>query len=307
MDLPRNLRYPFFAYGFFKKGEIAFYSISNYVEESSRDCYSCSCFDKDGIPIISRGKTNKVFGDVIIFNNSEKAYLEIVSKEPGELYDWNEIVTEGGVRVNILMAKHNKVNGASLVDEYRVDWTAKKDSLFCDGMEYLKKRYFSPLLAREYHPYFDIVSEKKSLYTYFELQMGYVFLCTIIERYATLKYRISAERINEKVKCLVEEPFFCNNSEMINSWISNLNIVDVANYRNRSCGINQDLKKIMPMFYQIRHNSVHRGKALFSDYKKLEKAFLVLYAIMANVLSNEFYGNNDKEVLKLMNENIKII
>jgi hypothetical protein len=67
---------PFFAYGMFLKGEIAFPAIAPYTERVTSGVVDGSLEERDGVYLLVLGKRGKVHGDLIEFNERsvEAAY-----------------------------------------------------------------------------------------------------------------------------------------------------------------------------------------------------------------------------------------
>jgi hypothetical protein len=81
---------PFFAYGVFKPGELAFFRIAKYVESCREGKIQGCLLDRDGLPIASRSSTGTIPGYILWFREKDRqnAYDEICDLEPTAQYDW---------------------------------------------------------------------------------------------------------------------------------------------------------------------------------------------------------------------------
>lgn len=292
----RNL--PFFAYGFFKKGELAYNLIKDCVSsEPEADSIKGNLYNKDGIPIFVKNDrySISIVGNVIKFKTS-LGYCEICSIEPKKLYRWDTIITENGVKANILVARNDIVKGAiRYVEGNRFNWKSKDDALFDYGMKYLDKEYFELIVTGTRK------NKENDFYDYFDLQMAYVFLWTIVDRYCTLKYKLSSSKLNKKYEkfsgdCLYSECY----EELLMREIRLPRAINSSSYYSPE---NRDLteaQNFLNNLYTIRNNAVHRGKTLFKDVDLLKKAFLILYGIMHSIFAKEFTGEYDHKKIKAL-------
>lgn len=326
IGLPRDISLPFFAYGFFKKGELAYNLIKDCVDgEPVEDRVRGELYNKDGVPILVRQDRDyfSIGGNIIKFTTSV-GYERVCDIEPGALYKWKEIVTENKVKANALVYKYNdnsnransqsfnKPKGAQLYDsEQNIDWHCKDDPLFKYGMEYLDIEYFSKIIDKTWRndksrfgPLKNYNSElyKEELDKFFDLQMAYVFLWTIIDRYCSLKYSLSSRGLGEKHLMLARSPMFSGCYQFIPTSMILSGVSNSTNHSTPERGYVNVEEKLIKNLYAIRNNAVHRGKALHVDYELLKRAFLTLYAIMHNVFSEEFgKGIDHNKIVELFN------
>ena len=93
---------PFFAYGIFKPGQLAYHIIEDYVIEKEEETINWISFYRDGIPIlVGESKRFKTKGYLLSFNNPE-AYEKINEFKLMLLYFWKEIRIGDGM-VNVLL------------------------------------------------------------------------------------------------------------------------------------------------------------------------------------------------------------
>ena len=326
--LPEHVDYPFFAYGFFKSDELAYYKIKRFVDGKPKIAMVKGLlYEKDGLPIITNKNQDgeygfySIEGELISFNNWEKAYKEICNIEPGQLYCWDIIdvyVDNKERQANILVAKDNllskekEVSGAiklkhpddQIVHDRGIAWRGYRDTLFVKGMEFLETEYFKkPQRLRFIKPCTKEQLER-SLHNLFSLQMAYAFLWTIIERHNTIKYRVNSEKIYKKLEAMAQDTFYREAIDKIEDGfvfnypgIYSNNSGDLSSFNgNPKNSIDGYYKKI-EMYYQVRCNVVHRGKAGLdtTDFPKLRGAFLDMFAIMQYMLRKELKKRFDIE------------
>lgn len=318
VDLPEHVEYPFFAYGFFKSDELAYYKIKRFVDDKPKIAkVKGLLYEKDGLPIITNKNQDEEYGfysiegELISFNNGEKAYKEICRIEPGQLYCWDIIdvcVDNKERQANVLVAKDDllskekEVSGAiklkhmddQIVHDRGIAWRGYRDILFTKGMDYLEKEFFKKLQRLRFK---EVTNNKDDdLYKLFSLQMAYTFLWTIIDRHNTIKYRVNSEKIYKKLEAMAQDTLYREAIDKIEEnfvfnypGIYSNNSGNLSSFKgNPNNSIDGYYKKI-EMYYQVRCNVVHRGKAGLdtTDFPKLRGAFLDMFAIMQYMLRKE--------------------
>ena len=323
IGLPEHDDYPFFAYGFFKSSELAYNKIERFVDGKPQPAnVDGLLYEKDGLPIYTKKLQNEtqrpysIAGELISFRDREgkKAYREIVGIEPGELYRWDviDVCTKRGVNqtANILVAcdsllnEESVVNGAvklkradnQLPGDNGISWHGYRDILFVKGMEFLETEYFKNLQRLRLIKPCTKENLERNLHKLFSLQMAYTFLWTIIDRHNTIKYRINSEKMYKKLKAMAQDAIYREAIDKIEEsfvfnypgiYSNNSGILSSFN-GNQNNPIDGYYKKI-EMYYQVRCNVVHRGKAGLdtTDFPKLRGAFLDMFAIMQYMLRKE--------------------
>lgn len=306
LSVPTNTNLPFFAYGFFKPHELAYNQIKEYCEGPAEEANVYGHFyEKDGAPILRlddrKNKQNKVFGAIIKFARSkqEKAYKRISDMEPSELYRWTTVIVckkEEEVEVNILVyAGDDTVNGtvpgAEPMKGYIADWRCREDPLMGEGMNYLRNRYFHVLVKCQQDVKNGIPRLSENFYeNLFQMQMAYVFLWTIIDRYKSLKYGLDL-KIGEGNRKLADDSYW---QEAIKQVKALLGIKPIYLLEGGISSQGNSLKKnLMGRFYDIRCNAVHRGKVVPKDAMISTKAFLLLYPIMSYIITCDVHHKAD--------------
>lgn len=273
-----NNKLPFFSYGLFKPKQLGYFRIKEYVKNTKIDVFiQGQLKERDGIPIYIENKNTKVKGCIIEFNDGEKAYERINEIEPDAIYDWNEIIVEN-TKVNILKGK--KINKGVYDLEGVEEWDGKQDPLFIQGFELIKsiidnnKTIKGNPIKYEYKPFF-------------QLQMAYMFLWSIIERYAALRYHLG-NRVRDKISQIEDEPYF---KKCIEKYIDikNRSIISLNRYGTslNETFLNKDYSPLS-YYFTLRSNVVHRGKSVPNEFDKLKTALNELYNIFFDVINNAF-------------------
>lgn len=256
MGQPDNIKLPFFAYGIFKHGDIAFLRLKPYIQKIKKGIsFNAKLHVKDGVPLININDSSaKTYGDIIYFedNSAEDAYKSIGELEPTSLYEWKEIQIDNK-SVNVLVGRKIDKGTNEFEDAYWNSWT---DPLFTITFELVD----------------DILKESPKDITgkqFLKLQMTYLLLWTAIERYVTLRYKIGGADVMQKVQNLAQENQFIlgvknigNKKRKVYKTYSNSEETFVAD----------NPKKCVNYYYQIRSNIAYRGKAILDDSEFVHSA-----------------------------------
>lgn len=317
VGMPKNTGLPFFAYGFFKSGELAYHSIEEHVDEDMTDSVTVNGFlyEKDGVPVFTRRYSTSgahsypVQGDLLFFKNGEKAkeaYNIIQKLEPKDLYKWGTINISENQKANVLFAskkllnyEDNTLKGSIMLKRSldRIDgrdkgasWHGYCDALFTKGMEFLQNKYFDNLFFSNINVPF--IHSDQDFYALFDLQLAYIFLWTIIDRHNSLKYGLNL-KLSSQRSLMVQDRLFKEVIGIIKDDLS-FNYAEIfASDSGRSKSFTEAWEDKLETYYQIRCNVVHRGKGGHdsSDYPKLKGAFMDMFAIMQYMLKKELKKN----------------
>lgn len=268
LGLPDNIKLPFFAYGIFKHGEIAFIKLKPYVKEIKCNIsLNAKLHVKDGVPLINIDDSSaKTYGDIIYFSDisAEEAYKSISELEPTAYYEWQEIQIDNK-SVNVLAGKKINKGTNEVEDGY---WDSWSDALFTYTFGLVED------ILKE--PTNDITGKQ-----FLKLQMTYLLLWTAIERYVTLRYKIGGADVMQKIQNLAHENQFI------------LGVKQIGNKKRKifkSYGSGDETfvadnpKKCLNYYYQIRSNIAHRGKAIFDDTELVYSALSEMSGIFKKIL-----------------------
>jgi len=279
--LPENIKLPFFAYGIFKKGQVSFFRIKDFVIDISQTHVDEAFLaERDGIPLLGIKKENdvlegkfkeiyvdnKVYGDLMYFdkNKSKEAYKAIAEIEPQKQYFWGTLQI-GKMKVNTLMGRRI-FKGSIPMNEQ--SWDMAYHDPFIGGIIQFKEDVFA--------------SEDRSE-NFIELQALYLMIWTAIERLCALKYSLTKKSEGLEYKLIDNLKSNRKVYEYITK-ISNIPSSFRPIYRSDDTGDKYVFEKsnfIKSLKYlrQIRNNVAHRGKGGFADEILTRDAIEIVYEI----------------------------
>lgn len=257
---------PFFSYGFFRPGEISFLGIKDFVNSSIAMSIKGDLVLRDGVTLFKDSETQKVDGFLISFlpEFANRAYSFINSLEPTKLFKWRTGDYDG-IHYNILYGVRPNFG----TDDIReTDWKSVwQDPFFTSALEVLSEM--------------PVEKFDKSLKPLFKLQMKYMLIWTILERFSFLRYSFGggpALRNN----LLAENVYF---EEALLKFVNEERTAYSSEDPHRKTMLyNRDSKKSMNYYYQVRCNITHRGKAVFRDHETVEKSYNELFEITRYIL-----------------------
>jgi len=275
MKLPNNTCLPFFAYGIFKPGQIAYFRIKELVERTKEAKISGSLKERDGIPLLILGQNMKgVQGSLIAFKSGcdVDAYRRINQIEPNDVYRWQEVILCDKSRANALIGRKIGRGSSDFEDEV---WDGKKDPLFNQALEIVTT------ICKE-NSEFDW-NYKPLL----NLQMGYFLLWMSIERYASLRYHLGSN-VKHKIDQIAHESSFANGLKKHVHRKYQEEIFDTRNPETKIKLNLEDPSSSLRYYYQVRSNSVHRGKTVPRDFDILSNSLRELLLIYKDMLQEAF-------------------
>jgi len=263
---------PFFAYGVFKPGQLAYSRIKDFVDGKPIRCsVEHTLYERDGIPFASENDTNsKTEGYVIHFKEDcrELAYDMIRKTESAKFYRWKTTETKFG-EVNILFGKKpsrstpSQVKGGS--------YNGSEDVFFTKAMN---------LISSEMKKY----KYDSSFGNFFKLQRNYLLLWTCIERYTSLKYGENSKRFNNHK--LAEEKIF---EDSLKYYVKDVRKIFNSQTLEYDKLDPENPFKSIDYYYTMRSNVAHRGKSVSDiDEEKLRKSLVELINIFQCVLKDTF-------------------
>ena len=185
---PSDINLPFFAYGIFKPGQLAYSKIEQYVEKYEKSQIDHIMLIRDGVPIITKKPHNysKTYGYIIYFKEEykEKAYKVISDTKSSALYKWNTEDLDNK-QVNVLFGVKPKL-GSSVPEYDEENFDGKNDPFFKEAIELIEENLKL------------ISSDHLDVKEFFELQMNYMLLWSAIDRYTSLKYNEKSKGKNNK-------------------------------------------------------------------------------------------------------------
>jgi len=274
MDLPRNVYLPFFAYGAFRPGQLAFHRLKPFVLRTKQALVRGQLRIRDGLPILDPDGAQDVSGSLFFFGlppeaACQNAYRAIVDLEPGAQYRWAEITLEGSA-ANVLFGKSPKKGSVPAEDQ---EWDGRKDPLFTAGLDVVRE-------TLEANRKFEW-----DLRPMFRLQMAYLLLWSAVERYVSLRHHLGAN-VTDKVMKLGAEPAFAEALRSVAPQAREVYRADRPQERLRLDP--NDPNGSLSYYYQIRSNIVHRGKGVPHDHDRVLQSLDEFLSVFLSVLQRAF-------------------
>lgn len=267
MERPPNIDLPFFAYGLFRPGQLAFFQLRELVSKVTDPAHIAgSLLLRDGLPIIDPTGHGPVKGALVTFlpERAEEAYDRISAMEPDKHYGWHEGQVDGKP-ANVLVGRSPR-KGSVPCEEG--EWNGWTDPLFTAALDVVEETLKSQ----------DFDWNLKPL---FRLQMAYLLLWSSIERYVSLRYHLG-DKVTEKVGQLAHESAF---AQSLRQCVKSRREVYRADRPGEKEVLDpQSPDKAVRYYYQVRSNITHRGKGVVRDYELLENSLEELLPIFRKVL-----------------------
>ena len=271
---PDDIDKPFFAYGIFKKGQIAHFKLELFVCEVDEEAEieNCELKMRDGFPLVSGTSRLKTKGHVLFFHKKhrEHAYDAICKSLADDLYEWGTR-TVNGQEVNVLFGK-NPDDGAYTLDNddgiYNNNYDGGKDIFFRELIEFLNLE-FEKFEGRP----MDYDGDRNDI---FRLQMIYMMLWSAVDRYCKLKYG-AINYIRHNLNLFSQDKVFTDSLKECDLMEPSPNLPYLHKFDSP-----------MDLYYDVRCNVVHRGKDWNGNIKVLYHSLNNLLVIFDNVTKKSF-------------------
>lgn len=270
----------FFAYGVFMPNQVGYSLIKDYVcggDDEIVVLKNYSLMHRNGMPMITRVQGSKTCGYLLEFceDTARDAYNVISDSRSNSLYEWIELPIKSQ-RVNCLVSKAKRFGIPYYFDKY----DGKHDLGFYDALNYIDRNLKSSN---------SILSDEESL---FFIQMNYMMLWSIIDKYTSLRYG-GWGQVENVIKLSKENAF----RKSLRAQIENRERMEVFSSRSSekcTLDLNQSKKyeKSAKYYYQLRCNITHGGKTRYEEGEKVKLALEDLSKVMRDVLDDAF-GEND--------------
>lgn len=262
-----NTKLPFFSYGIFRPGEIPFIGIEDFIYKIEKLTIKGNIQIRDGVFLYSDECEDDVDGFLIHFkaNSNDDAYNFINSLEPNKIFNWSEKLDENSNLFNLLVGKSpNK--GSESIYELPENYSTTKDPYFTTGLEILRQ--------------FKVPDWDENLRGSFKIQMNYMFLWTIIERFTFLRYSLGGS-VTSRNKSLANNEHFILGLE---KYVSNERKVFSAKTLGHETLSSKKPEKSIVYYYQVRNNLTHRGKGISQDHCIIYNCYNELLNIIEYVI-----------------------
>jgi hypothetical protein len=331
MNLPKDPKKPFFTYGIFRPGEIAFQIISDYVDfnKIEKRTIKGSLKLRDGILIYDQKGSDEIQGYLLFFKEGmeTEAYNSIVQLEPGNYYMWNDDQSRYRKEFNILFGKTaNKgidnlrsTNDVKDIDEDNnfidpIVWdylfgSIWRDPFIINGFNMLEQYAKNEVILSSQYEEIKWY-EEGNFNNYLKYQMLYLFLCSILERMMFLNGGFGIKpnkqiglfskdetltKVMEMIVNNVDFPQFKDSFERKIHPANDPN--DTTKYWSYNSSLKMDPVVSMRYYYQLRSNIIHRGKSGMKKYELLKESFEELKFILRT-----FWSEKEKESKKVKEE-----
>jgi len=282
MEMPEDLSLPFFAYGLFRPGELAFPLIGGGVVGKTEGRIENTTTVRDGLLLLSESEYGMTEGFVLNFDSEsqQSAYEEIAKFEPWSQYRWgttDAVTDRETVAVNVLFGKSPK-SGSNDSSDMERSWSGRHDPLFFEAPEVVQELLEN---AGEY----KVNDAKPTL----RIQAAYMLLFSAIERFATHRVLLSGDP-TKKLDQLAETSEFV---EAFEAEVKSKRTVRDRKHKNVTLDPAFP-KKAMKYYYQVRSTAVHKGKVGASDYEILRESTTELLKIFRRV-RDEMFRRSENE------------
>ena len=308
-----DLSLPFFAYGIFKQGELAYESIKKYVQDEDKIRY-ISAPDYylgllDGAAVMLPKETaikvyrkhpnchigRSIVGTVLTFEKGKEATAyRIIKVKEGMIkiddngkdveistsnYTWGKIETEDHEWCNCLLINECRDNRIvhycqPASEDHKYNWSSENDIMFTMNMIYLYNEVFTEYIVPQ-------KLDPKSMFDWklakplFKIQMAYLSLFSIFNRYYKLKFNANPKKPNAPPVDVSKLMFKTYKEAGENAYSkSKRGIKRSDSNKYDTFGIEDSFAEY---FYGIRNNAVHKGKGMPDDFEILRAGFLDLY------------------------------
>jgi hypothetical protein len=272
MDIPKRHDLPFFAYGIFKPGQLAYQRIGEFVCRSEENCQVHGELRiRDGLPILNPDGGGSVRGTILFFEPgaTEKAYQRIVEIEPDKQYKWG-VAPSGNQSVNLLLGRSPRKGSTEAETS---EWDGRNDPLFTAALDVVGET-----LVANWESGWDLKPT-------FRLQMAYLLLWSSIERYVSMRYHLG-DNATAKLKYLAEEPAFCR---ALQANVKSKRSVFRADRPDKAYLLDASQpQESREYYYQVRCNIMHRGKGIPRDHEIVRDSLSELLTIFTAVKDAAF-------------------
>jgi hypothetical protein len=147
--LPQDTSLPFFAYGIFKPGQLAFARLADCIGRVHERATTRGTLARDGLPILAPGRWS-IQGTVFTFQESRNhtAYQRIAELEPDSQYRWDIVKVSSAAfagAANTLVGRSPE-RGSIELDE--TDWDGGNDPLFTTALTAVEEVFQENLSIR---------------------------------------------------------------------------------------------------------------------------------------------------------------
>ena len=274
---------PLFIYGTLMKGQPGFHQLEKFDPNIRLARVKGRLAIRDGLPLLHPGAGGKVAGQLLTFSPDVQndALRVICAFEPRELYEWCAVDTDDGVRANALKGINIDKGGVEYLDAE--GWELGFDPVFSSALNVVESVAQS---AQSTLPFTSVPGEALDWERAFRLQMAYLLLWSIIERFSTL-----ALGVLEKPTARVTKGFgrLKDVDELIREAVPSepREIFDSRDPGGRPIKLmKSNPVSAMKYYYAVRSNLSHRGKGAWKDANTVRLSLNELKQVMSSLFRN---------------------
>lgn len=289
--MPLDHSLPFFSYGVFKPGELGFLRIRRIVEEAEEAVAEGYLFERNGTAVFSQSfSPSPVGGYLLQFSEYDEAYDEIRSVEPEGQYEPHQLdveTTDGVEPANVLVVRedwdqtHGPIGSITpmeheLHEQYDFDWyervtwwNGRDDILFTGAIDKINRMI--DCLPSSIDPDDPDQLTGSAAEHFFDMQMAYLLLWTVIERFLNIRYATEGQATNDDRKEMAtDDPFQEKLRDVVSDKRNEHIILSLRTAEDVFKLDRDDPERAIMYYWRLRNNIAHRGKGAGStEYKAL--------------------------------------
>ena len=278
---PNRCDLPYFAYGTFKPGELAFQQLKEHVDGSPVPAeLKGQLLIRDGLPLL-----DLVGGDVVVkgyllrfkSDMSDDAYEVISRFEPHTHYSWQEVtLSSPSAAANVLVGRRLGRGRTQLLEEGM--WSFRLDPVFKHGFNIVRD-VARQLGAQEFR---SDAPDAFDWPRFFRLQMAYLLLWSGVERLSTIAYGPALEP-GERLRRLSDDPVF---QQALTRIVKRTDEVYDSRDPERRYHLDPgNPSSSLNYYYTVRSNLSHRGKGAWADGEIVRHSLHELLCVVEELLS----------------------
>jgi hypothetical protein len=261
IGVPSDTSLPYVAYGLFKPNEFAFLQIEEFLATAAVPVVlDGSLRTRDGLPLLELG-SGRTEGFRLVFRSdvADQAYAAIGAFEPDSHYSWQKTEV-GGTMANVLVGRRLD-HGSIELDES--SWTYRTDPV----LHYVPK-VVAKGLRDDGAEFVSAPSESFDWERLFRLEMHYVLLWTLLERFVALRSGPLLEPGQKLTRLGTYPEFqaaFRRRLTTIEGRRGAAVIYDSRDPAKKERLDPSDAGRSVKYYYLVRSNVAHRGKGAWKD------------------------------------------
>lgn len=277
LNLPQNLKLPFFAYGLLKPDQLSFYKIHDLIKKHQTLEIKAQLYLKDGILLLKPDKNTEslIQGELYYFKpeHYKEAYDRIRTFEPKKFYKWQEVTLtykDEKIKANILAGKN--IENAKKLTKTTIE---TNDPYFDEALKEIE----SIIKEDEKNQKSTNWINSNNIQHIFRLQMAYLLLWTSIKRFSFIKYPLT-NNLNDQYKLIAKEPAF---QKTLKTIVKEKRQIYSSNYLNESILDPNNPEKSLNYYHTLRFYGAQK-ETIIEDYQIIKSSLNELLIIFKEIL-----------------------